>query len=96
MKNSNPSNQTRLALHLPPGTQAPHRNWPQTLTDSGLTFDILERYLAEHPGDVCEVYKFCFGDRQERLLWRESTVFRDVVDLERIVRDQVSCVRRWW
>ena len=93
MKNPTPPNPTRVALRLPRNTQAPHMNWPQSLTDSGLAFGFLERYLAEHPGDACQVYQFGFGLLQEKLLWRQSAVISSTVDLERRVRDQVRYVQ---
>jgi len=92
MRNSAVSNSnypTRAPVYPLQNAQSPHRNWPQNLADSGLVFNFLQKYLAEHPGNACQIYQFSFRDLQGKLLWRESADIRDVVELERSLKDRV-------
>ncbi|KAL2064888.1 hypothetical protein VTL71DRAFT_4028 [Oculimacula yallundae] len=94
MKNPTSSNPTRVAPNAPAGTQAPHSNWPDSLHDGGLAFNILEKYLTDHPDDGCHVNKYSFEVLQHKLLWWRNAVIVNTADLKRSVKAHVSSITR--
>lgn len=82
-------------IHHPPfpspntSSNAPHKQWLQSITASGLGFNELQKYLQNHPGNACQLLKFSFGNFARKLLWKENTCITDLRILENEVKQEV-------